>query len=74
MKSYLICQFPYLSHHNENEDRDEEAEVSSFLLLPALTSISTDLDSVIEKVKTLETDFREFIECHELRGEPQRLC
>lgn len=51
----------YLSEPEEQEDEELEGEATSYLNLPVLDSISTDLGSVIEKVKTLESDFRDSV-------------
>lgn len=50
----------WLSDQEENEQNtgDDEGN-TSYLTLPALTSITTDLGSVMDRLGTLETDFRD---------------
>ncbi len=40
----------YLSEADEHEEQEIEPDVTSFYALPALTSLNTELGSVIEKV------------------------
>jgi hypothetical protein len=52
----------YISDQEENEQNFGGEGDTSYLTLPALTTITTDLGSVMDRLSTLETDFRDSVD------------
>lgn len=51
----------FISDSDENEQSIGEEGDTAYLTLPALTAITTDLGSVMDRLHTLETDFRDSV-------------